>query len=333
MARTKTQDLVERDKVQVLVGPLTSTEALAIDDYVRDVKVPLISSSNLAEDMTQRHPNPWMVRATGSTGQVVHPLGMYAATTLHYKRIATVASDFAFGQEAVAGFQRVFEDNGGQVVQKLWVPTAAADFSAYIAQIRKDVDAVFISFSGASSVAFVRQYNEYGLKGKVPLLAMHSVVDEGLLGGIGDDGIGIISGGIYSAAIDTPTNKNYVASYRKEFGVDPGFYATGGYVAGLFLEGALKSTNASVDDKEAFLKALRSTKLADSPRGPLTLDAYGNPVCNGYVRKTERKDGHMQNTVVKVFPDESQFWTYGPKQFLANPVYSRDFPPSRYLEN
>lgn len=331
-ARSKTQELVERNKVHVLIGPLATTEQLAIDDYVRDAKVPLISSSALAEDLTQRTPNPWLLRATASTGQIVHPVGDYAAKTLGYKRVATVATDFAYGHEAVAGFQRVFEDNGGRVVQKIWVPPTASDFAAYIAQIRRDVDAVFVSFSGASATGFVRQYREYGLKEKIPLLSTHSTVDESLLRDEGDDALGVVSGAIYSAAIDTPENRAYVAGFRKETGNDPGFYSTGAYVAGMFVEAALKTTKGNVEDKAAFMKALRTAKLASSPRGPLQVDEYGNPVGDSFVRKTQRVDGRMQNTVVKVYPNQTQFWTYGAKEFLASPVYSRDYPPARYLE-
>ena len=332
MARSKAQELVERDQVQVIIGPLATTELLAIDDYIKEAKVPLISPSALAEDVTQRNVNPWLLRATASTGQIVHPLGDYAANAGKYKRVATITTDWAYGYEAAAGFQRVFEDNGGKVVQKIWVPLKVSDFAAYITQIKLDADAVFASFSGASATGFIRQYREYGLKGKLPLLATQSTVDESLLKDMGDDAIGVTSSGIYSAAIDTPTNKAYVAGFSKAFGVDPGFYSTGAYVAGLFLEQALKTTQGKTEDKPALMKALRGAKLADSPRGPLAIDEYGNPLCDIYIRKAERVGDRIQNTTVKVYKDQSQFWTFDPKEFLANPVYSRDFPASRFLQ-
>jgi branched-chain amino acid transport system substrate-binding protein len=333
LARTKAQELVERYGVQVLIGPLATTEMLAIDDYIRDdAKIPLISPSALAEDVTQRKPNPWLLRAVASTGQLVHPLGDYAGGTLGYKRIATVATDFAYGHEAVAGFQRVFEDNGGRVVQKIWVPITTSDFAAYIAQIKQDVDAVFVSFSGASATTFVRQYREYGLKGKLPFLSTESTVDESLLNQEGDDAIGIISGAIYSAAINTPENKAFVTTFRKEYGVEPGFYSAGAYVGGMFLEEALKEVKGDIEDKQALMRALRSAKLARSPRGALRVDEYGNPIANAYICKTERSDGRMQNTVIEVYPNQGQFWTYKPEEYLANPVYSRDYPPAKYIE-
>ena len=127
-ARTKFQELVERNRCQVLIGPVAAFEALAIDDAVRQAGVPILSSSAAAEDLTQRNPNPWFVRPIGTSAQCMHPFGDYAAKELRYRRIASVADDFAFGHEQCAGFQRTFEDAGGKVVQKLWPPLAVPDY-------------------------------------------------------------------------------------------------------------------------------------------------------------------------------------------------------------
>ena len=123
-ARTKTQELVERFNVHCLIGPLAAFEALAIDDYIRSSKTPILTVAG-AEDMTQRKPNPWLVRPSSTSAQPSHPLGDYAAKDLKLNRVAVLADDFAFGHENVAGFQRVFEDNGGKVVQKLFTPLNA----------------------------------------------------------------------------------------------------------------------------------------------------------------------------------------------------------------
>jgi branched-chain amino acid transport system substrate-binding protein len=97
------------------------------------------------------------------------------------------------------------------------------------------------------------------------------------------------------------------------------------------LESALKSVSGNAEDKDAFMAALRATKT-DTVRGPVKFDEFGNVVGNVYIRKVVRKDGRLVNSVIKTYPDVSQFWTYDPKQFLANPVYSRDFPPAKNLE-
>jgi len=330
-AKTKTQDLVERSKVDVIIGPLAAFEAIAIDDYIRQTKTPIVSCSAAAEDLTQRKPNPWFVRTAASSGQPNHAIGEYAAKELKYKRVAIIADDFAYGHETAGAFQRVFEENGGKVVQRIFTPLNVPDYGGYISQIKGNVDAVYAGFAGANGFRFLRQYREYGLK--MPVIGSMTTADEGILKQMGDEAIGVTTGGWYSAAIDSPENKRFVAAVNKEYGADPGYYTLGAYSAGVLVEQAVKAVNGKVEDKEAFMKALRNPGTVKDPRGEWTMDEYGNPVMPAYIRKVEKKDGKLVNTVVKVYPKTSQFWVYDPKAFLANPVYSRDFPASKNLEN
>jgi branched-chain amino acid transport system substrate-binding protein len=330
LAKTKTQELVERNKVHVVIGPLAAFEAIAIDDYIRQTRTPTVSCSAAAEDLTQRKPNPWFVRTVGTSAQPNHALGEYAAKSLGYKRVAVIADDFAYGHETAAGFQRTFEDNGGKVVQRLLSPLNVPDYGSYIAQIKRDVDAVYAGFAGANGFRFLRQYREYGLK--IPVLGSMTTADEGILRQMGDEAIGVVSGGWYAAGIDSPENKRFVAAVNKEYGVDPGYYTLGAYSAGALVEAAARAVNGRVEDKEAFMKALRNPGTVRDPRGEWKLDEYGNPVMPAYIRKVERRGGKLVNTVVQTYPAVSQFWTYDPKQFLSNPVYSREFPPAKHLE-
>lgn len=332
ITKTKAQELVERDKVQVIIGPLAAFEALAVDDYIRKAQVPVISPSAAAEDLTQRKPNPWFVRAVGTSAQPTQPFGEYAARELKYKRIAIIADDFAFGHETVAGFQRTFEENGGKVVQKLWSPLNVADYGTYIGQINPNVDAVFASFAGGNGIKFLKQYNEYGMKAKIPLIGTMTAVDEGVLKSMGDEALGVVSAGWYAATIDNPDNQRFVQGMNREYKDDPGYYSMGAYGAALMLEQALKSVNGNIEDKTAFMAALRNVQLSNDPRGSFKLDALGNPVMNVYVRKVERKNGKLVNTIIKTYPAVSQFWNYDTKEFLANPVYSRDYPVAKNLE-
>jgi branched-chain amino acid transport system substrate-binding protein len=332
ITKTKAQELVEKDKVNVIIGPLAAFEALAIDDYIRKAQIPVISPSAAAEDLTQRKPNPWFVRAVGTSAQPSHAMGEYAAKDLKYKRIAIIADDFAFGHEIAAGFQRTFEENGGKVVQKLWSPLNVADYGSYIGQINPNVDAVYAAFAGGNGIKFLKQYNEYGLKGKVPVLAAMTTVDEGILKSMGVEAVGVVSNGWYTAALDNPNNKRFVQAMNRETKDDPGYYSIGAYGAALMMEQALKSINGKIEDKNAFMAALRNVELTNDPRGALKLDALGNPIMNVYIRKVERKNGKLVNSIVKTYPAVSQFWTYEKKDFLANPVYSRDYPPARNLE-
>jgi branched-chain amino acid transport system substrate-binding protein len=136
----------------------------------------------------------------------------------------------------------------------------------------------------------------------------------------------------YAATIDTPDNRRFVQAVLEEYKVVPGFYTAGTYTAGLFLEEALKSINGKFEDGAAFVRALHNVRLTRGPMGPIRVDEYGKPILNIYVRKVERKDGVLVNTIVDTVPDVSQFWKYDPKQFMSSPPYSRDYPVSKNLE-
>jgi branched-chain amino acid transport system substrate-binding protein len=111
-----------------------------------------------------------------------------------------------------------------------------------------------------------------------------------------------------------------------------GYYSAGAYTAALFLDLALQKVKGNIEDKEAFMKALRSLDIKDSFRGPIRIDEYGNPVLTVYIRKVERKNGRLVNSVIQTYPDVSQFWKYQPKEFLKSPAYSRAFPEAKNLE-
>jgi branched-chain amino acid transport system substrate-binding protein len=328
-ARSKTQEMVEKNDVHCLIGPLAAFEALAIDDYIRQNKIPTLSVA-AAEDMTQRSANPWFVRATSTSSQCAHPLGEYAARELKFKKMITIADDIAYGQEMCAGFQRVFEDNGGQVIQKLFPPLTVPDYGSYVAQL-KNADAIFLGFAGSNGFRFLRQFVDYGLKDKMQVIGGMTALDEAVLRNMGDEALDIITTCWYSAELDAKPNQTFAPAFRKEFKYDPGFYAASTYVNGAVLEAAVKAVNGKVEDRPAFMAALRATNV-ETARGPVKFDDLGNVVGNVYLRKVTRKDGRLVNSVFKTYPDVSQFWTYGKQAFLANPVYSRDFPPAKYLE-
>ena len=330
-SRTKLQELVERDKIQVMIGPLDTASALASDDYIRQQELPTLSVA-AAEDMTQRKPNPWFVRGTSTSSQCADALADYCLKTLQYKRMAVIADDIAYGHEMCAGFQRVFEDGGGKIVQKTFPPLTVPDYATYLAQLKTNIDAIFLGFAGSNGFRWYKQFNEYGLKGKINVVGGMTAFDEAVLRNMGDEVLGTITSCWYSAELDNPINRKFAAEFRNEWKYDPGFYAAATYVEGGVLEAALKAVNGKIEDKPAFMKALRGIKV-ETARGPVSFDEYGNIVGNVYIRKVERKEGRLVNSVIYTYPNVSQFWTYDPKEFLKNPVYSRDWPPAKNLEN
>jgi len=329
--RTKIQELVERDRIHLMIGPLDTASALAADDYIRQAQL-LTLSVAAAEDMTQRKPNPWFTRGTSTSSQSAMPLADYAAKQLKYKRMAVIADDIAYGHEMCAGFMRVFEDAGGKVVQRMFPPLTVPDYGTYLAQLKTNIDSIFLGFAGSNGFRFLRQMNEYGLIKKVVPIGGMTALDEAVLRNMGDEALGIITSCWYSAEIDNPINQKFVSAFRSQWKYDPGFYAAATYTEAAVLDQTLQKINGKIEDKQAFMKAVRSIK-ADTCRGPVQFDQYGNVIGNVYIRRVTRKEGRLVNTVIHTYPNVSQFWTYKPEEFLKNPVYSRDWPPAKNLES
>jgi len=322
-AKTKAQELIERDKVDVIVGPLAAFELLAITDYIAQQKTPLLSLA-AAEDMTQRRPNPYFLRASATSAQAMHPMADYAAKEMKFKRIITISEDFAFGYEQMGGFQQTFEEAGGKILKKLWPPIVTPDYTPYLAQIA-DCDAVCQGFAGSNPLRFMKQYAAAGLK--FPVVTGETGGDDALMRAFGDEALGMISCCPYTLDLETESNKRFVAAMQKDYNVDPGFYAAGLYVNAMVVDAGLQKAGGKSDNKEELIKALRSVSLTDTPRGPLRFDHFGNVIGDFYIRRVEKVGGKLANKTIKTYKNVSQFWTYDEKKFLQQPVYSRDYPP------
>ncbi len=326
-AKTKAQELVERDKVDVILGPLAAFELYAINDYIREQKTPTLSLA-AADNLTQRQPNPFLLRASATSSQAMHPMGHYAATEMKLKRAFCIVEDFAFGYEQMGGFQASFQKDGGCVVNKLWPPIVTPDYTPYIAQI-SDCDVVCQGFAGSNPLRFMKAYASTGLK--YPVVTGETGGDDALLKSFGEEAIGLVSCAPYTLDLETDANKRFVDGILKNFSSIPGFYAAGLYVNCQVVDAALKATNGAADDKEKFIAALRAVSLADTPRGPIKFDHLGNCVGTFYVRrigKEEAKYGlKLWNKTIKTYENVSQFWTWPEQEYLAHPVYTRDYPP------
>ncbi len=329
-ALVKARKLVENDRVHMITGVILSNVAYALVPYVEGQEIPTMYPINSADDLTQRKRPKWLIRTGFSAGGNMHPFGEYAAKVLGYKKVVTVGLDYAFGWETVGGFHKSFEDNGGQIVQKLWVPLNVQDYSPYLTQIKRDADAVFVVALGRWTLLFAQQYAASGLRGRIPLIAGGTYTDEHVLPQLGDESIGVVSAHHYSASLDTPANKRFRAAFEKAYNRIPSFYSENCYTGARIIDEAVRAIAGKVEDRAAFMAALRKVQITDAPRGPVQMDAYGNPTQNIYIRKVERVGGKLQNTVIYTYPAVSQFWKYNPEEFLKQPVYSRDFPPCRH---
>jgi branched-chain amino acid transport system substrate-binding protein len=332
VAVNKLRKFVENDGADIVGGEAFAHIALAMAPKINEFKIPGIFPVAAADDLTQRLRAKWVVRTGWASSQPSHPFGEWIAKNTKYKRIVTIAADYAFGWEVVGGFQRTFEENGGQIVQKLWVPLNVADWAPYLSQVRRDADAVFALAVAAAQLRFPKQYEDAGLKGRLPLIGGAVSFDESALPRMGDEALDGISPLMYSAALDTPAMKEWVKKYRAKYGKVPSYYSETCYTTARWLDIAARAVGGKVEDREAYLAALKKVEMPDALRGPIKLDAYGNPVQNIYIRKVEKKDGELQNTVIYTYPAVSQFWKYNPEEYLKLPAYSRDYPPCTHCQ-
>jgi branched-chain amino acid transport system substrate-binding protein len=332
----KAEKLARQDQVHMLVGGLLASTGYAIAPVSNRVKTVYVLSIAAADDLTQRDLDkyPYIVRTSWTSSQPHHPLGKWACDN-GYKRVVTVAADYAFGHEVVGGFQKAFEDCGGRVIQKVWPPLGTKDFGPYIPTIKRDADAIFSLMVGPMALQFPKQLAEAG--SKTPIIGGGTSYDEFVLPAMGDEVLGHVSALQYSAALDTPKNRDFVRKYREKYGKVPSYYSESNYTTAQMIHEVMKRTNGKWPGPEKFIAMLTSLKL-DAVRGPVRFDDMRNPVQNIYIKKVEKKKmfgyekDELWNTVIQTYPEVSQFWTYGKAQFLKQPVYSRDFPPCKHCQ-
>ncbi len=328
-AKTKAQELVEREHVELILGPLASFELYAISEYVIQQKMPTLSLA-AAQDLTQRRPNPYLLRASATSSQATQPLGHYAATEMKLKRNVTIVEDFAFGYEQVGGYQAAFEKEGGCITKKLWTPIVTPDYTPYIAQI-SDCDGVFQGFAGSNPLRFMKQYASVGLK--YPVVTGETGGDDALLTSFGPEAIGLISASPYTLDLESDDNQRFVDGMKKNYNVIPGFYAAGLYVNCQVADAGLRAVNGDPSDRAKLMAALRAVSLTDTPRGPIKFDHLGNVIGNIYIRRLGQEGAKyglkLWNKTIKTYENVSQFWTWPEKEYLSRPVYSRDYPPLR----
>ena len=330
-AVTKAKKLILEDHVQLLVGGVLAPEGYALAPVSTAEKTVYIASVPAADDLTQRQLGnyPYFIRTSWTSSQPHHPLGQWACDQ-GYKKIITVGADYAFGYEAVGGFQKAFEDCGGKIIQKIWPPLGTKDFGPYIPTFKADADAVFSLMVGPMPLQFPKQLRASGWT--KPIIGGGTSYDESVLPFMGDEVIGDVSALQYSAGLQTPRNEAFVKAYRAKYGKVPSYFSESNYTTAMMIDLVMKQTKGAWPGPEAFIAKMLTLKV-DAPRGPVSFDDMRNPVQDIYIKKVEKtkmfgydKD-ELWNVVIKTYPAVSQFWTYGKDAFLKQPVYSRDFPP------
>jgi len=324
----KARRLVEQSNVHFLIGDLLANTGLAVSNYVKGTGTPYFIPIIAVDDLTQRQRIKNVIRVAGySASAFTHPLGDWALKQ-GYKRFVTISQDYSFGHEQCGGFVQTFTEGGGEIVQQFWHPLNTSDFSPYLGQIADmKVDAVFAMETGADATRFIRQYADFGLKRKFPLIGAMNTTDQAVIRTLGAECEGIISPAHFAEGSDNPVTQKFVKEYNEKYKKMPSLYGFSMYSGIMWIAQALEKIGGKVEDRDAFIDSVMKTELTNSPLGKsVKLDSYGNPIYDVYIRKVVKgPGGKFWNVPTETYPSVSQFWKYDPETYLKQPTYSRDF--------
>ena len=326
-ALTQARRLALQEKVHFMVGPLCGHEGPAVAQVSKDTGVPLVMDPAGADTITKWTRTPTVIRTAISASQLGHPFGDYLAKEIKAKNVTFIASDSTWGHEVAGGMMRTYTEAGGKVARVIWNPLGTKDYGPTIAAIPADSDAVVAVVAGVDRVRLYEAWFGFGMDKKHKIYGgywMH----EDVLPQFDERANGMISNAVhYVAGVNTPENKAFVDAYVKRMKQMPSWFAESAYTAGLWTKAALDSIKGNVEDKDAFLKAMRTVSVK-APRGPVKLDAYDNPIQNIYITRVQKLKHPvlgdiLVNVPVKTYENVSQFWSYNPEEFLKRGPYKR----------
>ncbi len=299
--KTAAQELIVNEKVNVIAGFGVTPAALAAAPLATQGKIPEVVMAAGTSIITEK--SPYIVRTSFTLPQSSTIIGDWAVKN-GIKKVATLTSDYAPGNDALASFKEHFTAGGGEIVEEVKVPLANPDFAPFL-QRMKDAkpDAVFVFVPAGQGGNFMKQYAERGLdKAGIKVIGPGDVMDDDLLNGMGDAALGAVTAHIYSAAHPSQANKDFVAAYKKEFNQRPGFMAVGGYDGIHLIYAALQKTGGNADG-DKLVEAMKGMAW-ESPRGPISIDPETRDIVqNVYVRKVEKVDGELYNVEFETFKD------------------------------
>ena len=303
-SKSMVQKMLVNDRVQVLVGAITSPAAVASAPLATQFKIPFIITGALAPDLPSR--SPYIVRVSFTPGQTIYPLGKWAAQK-GWRKGYTAVSDGAAGPQAETAFGKAFTSAGGRLVGSLRFPLGNPDFVPFVQRIKEAApDVVFIYVANSNqATAMVRAIKDLGLREKgVSVVGSGELVPDDVLSSIGDAAVGLITAGVYSTAGMRPANKAFLDAWKREYGdqVIPNYLSVGGWDGMAATYDTIKRTNGTFDTDQA-MATLRGWKH-DSPRGPIMIDPQTRDIVqNVYIRRTEMKDGKLTNVEFDTITD------------------------------
>lgn len=296
VAKRVAQELIVRDKVQILTGVVWTPNMAAIAPLTAEAKVPFVSANASGAKVVGM--SPYMTRLSFTLCQSAYPLGQWAAKK--YKRAYSAVSDFAPGHEAEGCFVRGFKENGGEIVGTVRIPLANPDFVPFMQRIKDAKPDVLFAFNpaGKQATAMMKAYGDLGMdKANIKYLGTGDITTDEELQGMGDAAVGVITVHHYSAAAERPANKAFVAAYKKEYGADhnPGFMVVGAWDAMDAIYAAIRAQGGKIDPDKT-MEILKTYKSTTSPRGPVSIDPATRDVINPeYLREVRKVGGKLAN--------------------------------------
>ncbi len=326
-AITQARRLVDQEEVHTIIGPLCGHEGPAVAQVGRETGLPILLDPAGADEITKWTRVPSVVRTALSASQIGHPFGDYLYNELGLRSATFIGQDYTFGHEVTLGAIQTFTELGGEVDELIWTPIGTTDYGPVIAGVPSDSEAVAVTIVGADRVRLFDAWFDFGMDHRHDIIGTYWL-QEDALPQVDDRAVGLISNSLnYVAGIETPENEAFVEAYAEAHNRIPSWFAESGYTASLWAHDAIEAIDGDIEDREAFLDAVRSVEI-DAPRGPLRLDEYDNPIQNVYVSEVQKRDHPvlgeiLMNVPVKTYEGVSQFWTWDPEEFLERGPYER----------
>ena len=324
--------LVEQDKVDIVIGPLSGSEGIALRDYAKtQPQVTIINGISGAQETTFVDPAPNFFRFNMDGAQWGAGLGEYVYNEKGWKTVASVAEDYSFGYTNFLGFALGYCKAGGKITERQWVPLGTKDFASIIAALPDDVDALYIGLGGGDAVNFLNQYQQAG--GDAHLIGGSIMVDGTVLSAKGDAKkalIGTPSSGPQADTWDDPKWQAYVKAYQDAFPPEkrfpiPSLLGTGYYNAANAAIECLNQVNGDLSDGQAAFRTCLSNLELDAPNGKIKLDGNRQAIGSNFVIEVvEQDDGNLATKMVKKIDNVNQTLGLPEDEFRAMGLPSRD---------
>ena len=296
------QELVVKDKVDVLAGFGLTPLALATAPIATQAKTPMVVMAAATSMITET--SPFIVRTSMTLPQVTLGVAEWAPKN-GIKRVVTLVTDYGPGYDAEKTFKERFLLNGGQILAEIRVPLRNPDYAPFLQRVSDlKPDALFVFVPSGAGTALLKQFAERGLdKAGVKLIGEGSVADDEILNDMGDVALGMVTSHPYSASHNSPANKAFVSAFMQQSkGIRPNFFGVSGYDGMRVIYEAIKATKGQ-GDGEALVGAMKG-QIFESPRGPVYIDAQTRDIVqNVYIRRVERINGQLYNTEFDVLKD------------------------------